>query len=96
MNKKTHRKKTSTADRIYYALVAFLSTIAFIMVAYPLYFIIIASFSDSTLVNQGQVLFIPKGISFYGYQQIFQNEQIWNGYKIRYFIRLLGCTEILR
>ena len=92
MNKKTHRKKTSTADRIYYALVAFLSTIAFIMVAYPLYFIIIASFSDSTLVNQGQVLFIPKGISFYGYQQIFQNEQIWNGYKNTIFYTVAGTA----
>ena len=92
VNKKTHRKKTSTADRIYYALVAFLSTIAFIMVAYPLYFIIIASFSDSTLVNQGQVLFIPKGISFYGYQQIFQNEQIWNGYKNTIFYTVAGTA----
>ena len=38
----------------------FLCSIIFLLIAYPLYFIIIASFSDSTLVSTGKVLFIPK------------------------------------
>lgn len=54
---------------------------AFVCVLYPVYFIIIASFSDSTLVNQGLVVFYPKGVSLYGYEQIFKKPEIWIGYK---------------
>ena len=42
---------------------------------------VIASFSDSTLVNQGQVILYPKGVSLYGYSQIFKKPEIWVGYK---------------
>ncbi|MCT6919623.1 MAG: carbohydrate ABC transporter permease, partial [Bifidobacteriales bacterium] len=38
-------------------------------ILYPIWFIIIASVSDQTLVNTGQVTWIPKGISAYGFQQ---------------------------
>ena len=54
---------------------------AFLFVLYPIYFVVIASFSDSTLVNQGQVILYPKGVSLYGYSQIFKKPEIWVGYK---------------
>lgn len=86
--KKTHTH--SRADTAYKVMVCLLALFAFIAVVYPMYFIIIASFSDSTLVNQGQVIFLPKGISFYGYQQIFNNKNIWNGYKNTIIYTALG------
>jgi putative aldouronate transport system permease protein len=42
------------------------------IVLYPLYFVVIASFSDPFLVNSGEVLFIPKGISADCYRYSFQ------------------------
>ncbi|WP_068786342.1 carbohydrate ABC transporter permease [Paenibacillus phocaensis] len=68
------------ADRLYTVVVAVVSICAMIIVAYPLYFIVIASFSSSTLVNQGDVVLWPKGINFYGYEQIFNDGRIWQGY----------------
>lgn len=50
-------------------------------ILYPIWFIIIASVSDQTLVNTGQVTWIPKGISAYGFQQILGDDRIWNGYR---------------
>ncbi|MFS0880482.1 carbohydrate ABC transporter permease [Metabacillus niabensis] len=64
--------------------------LVFLVIAYPLYFVVIASISDSTLVSTGKVLLFPKGISFFGYQEIFQDTRIWNGYKNTMIYSLLG------
>ena len=89
MSAKAAKAKVSKANRIhdrsasnisFEIVVGIITIFSFLVVLYPLYFIIIASFSDSTLVNRGEVIFFPKGISFYGYGQIFQRSDIWNGY----------------
>ena len=68
-------------DILFKVIVTIICVFSFLVVLYPMYFIVIASFSDSTLVNQGQVILYPKGVSLYGYQQIFQKPEIWVGYK---------------
>lgn len=68
----------------------FLCGLIFLLIAYPLYFIIIASFSDSTLVSTGKVMFIPKNISFFGYQEIFKDMRIWTGYRNTMFYTVFG------
>ena len=67
-------------DRIFGAVVIILSILVVIMIAYPLYFVVIASISNSNLVNQGAVTFWPKDIRFYGYEQIMKDKRIWTGY----------------
>ncbi len=67
-------------DKIFGASVIILSILIFVIVAYPLWFIVIASISNSNLVNLGQVTFLPKDIRFYGYQQILEDSRIWKGY----------------
>ncbi len=51
-----------------------------LVILYPLYFVVIASVSDPNLVSSGQVLFIPKGITFEGYEKIFERKDIWASY----------------
>lgn len=68
------------SDRIFDICIAIIALLAFILVAYPIYFIIIASFSNSNMVNQGKVLFLIKDFNTYGYGQIFQDRRIWKGY----------------
>lgn len=48
---------------------------------YPIYFVVIASVSDPTLVATGGVSFWPRGISWFGYEQILADERIWTGYR---------------
>lgn len=67
-------------DRGVNIAVHILCILVMLIVLYPLYFIVIASFSDSDLVNTGQVLFYPKGFSAYGYGKIWEDHRIWTGY----------------
>ncbi len=41
-----------------------------IITLYPMYFIVIASFSDPAAVSNGQIMFLPKGVNFKGYKQL--------------------------
>ncbi|MEG1686314.1 MAG: carbohydrate ABC transporter permease [Angelakisella sp.] len=51
-----------------------------LIIAYPLYFVLIASISDPYEVLNGNVLFLAKGINFDAYKRIFQDKTIWIGY----------------
>lgn len=82
---------TKNGNEIMFSFIlAVLGLFIFLLIAYPLYFIIIASISDSTLVSTGQVLFIPKGISLFGYNEIFHDTRIWTGYKNTIFYTFAG------
>ncbi len=77
---KKDRSYNNWPDKIFMAVVILLSIITFIIIAYPLWFIIIASISNSDLVNLGKVTFWPMDIRFYGYKQIMKDSRIWVGY----------------
>lgn len=89
---KTGQKQISTADRIFGIVVIALSILIFAIVLYPLWFIVIASISNSNLVNLGQVTFLPKDIRFYGYQQIIEDSRIWKGYLNTLIYVVVGTT----
>lgn len=78
------------SDRIFHALVVIISILVAIIILYPLWFVIIASISNSDLVNQGKVTFWPVDIRFYGFQQIFQDARIWVGYRNTIFYVVVG------
>ena len=73
-------RDNSLSDRIFGGVVILLSILCFLIILYPLWFVVIASISNSDLVNQGKVTFLPVDIRFYGYQQVFTDHRIWNGY----------------
>lgn len=80
----------SRSDRAFNVfLYIFIALILFI-VAYPLYFIIIASFSDSRLVATGQVYLFPKGVTLAGYEAVFNDSRIWKGYRNTLFYASVG------
>ena len=59
------RKKIQVFDVINVLLIG----VVLLTVIYPLYFIVIASISDPNMVNSGQVILFPKGITFEGYER---------------------------
>ncbi|MGO4548532.1 carbohydrate ABC transporter permease [Paenibacillus sp. 2TAB23] len=74
-------KRKTTGD-VLFDVVNYTLLIGFmLMILYPLYFILIASFSDPNLVGTGDVWLIPHGITFEGYQRIFNDGAIWLGYR---------------
>ncbi|WP_026486273.1 carbohydrate ABC transporter permease [Caldanaerobius polysaccharolyticus] len=83
-------KKMNISDVIFDIIVYGLCILIFIVIAYPCYFIVIASVSNANLVATGQVTLYPKGFSLYGYKQIFQDGRIWIGYKNTIIYTVLG------
>ncbi len=83
--------KNKSGGEMLFSIVLFvLCTFIFLIIAYPLYFIVIASVSDSTLVSTGQVLIWPKGVSLFGYNEILQDSRVWTGYKNTIIYTVLG------
>ncbi|MEG0492974.1 MAG: carbohydrate ABC transporter permease, partial [Clostridia bacterium] len=74
------RKKLCKQDRIFNLVSYVLLTFALVAVAYPLYFVLIASVSDPIAVGNGQVWFWPKGVSFEGYKRVLGDPNITHGY----------------
>lgn len=52
-----------------------------IVIAWPLWFVIIASFSDPTYVTNGEVWLWPKGFHLDAYRRVFTNSKLLTGYK---------------
>ena len=86
------KRKISIADLIFKIILGLFCITAFIVVAYPLYFIVIASFSSSTMVNQGKVIFWIKDFSTYGYRQILEDSRILIGYRNTIFYSVVGTA----
>lgn len=87
-----NKKGKTTSDMIFDILIFVFSVFVFLIVAYPLYFVVIASVSDSTLVSTGQVTLYPKGFSLFGYTEIFKDTRIWVGYKNTIIYTILGTV----
>ncbi|MDQ0876539.1 putative aldouronate transport system permease protein [Paenibacillus sp. V4I3] len=77
MTTSTIRKKD---DRLFDILNLIFLTVVGLTVLYPLYFVVIASFSNPDAVNSGEMWLFPKDITFEGYNRIFQDSRIWIGY----------------
>ncbi|MCE5343915.1 MAG: carbohydrate ABC transporter permease [Eubacteriales bacterium] len=91
MRKRYFIHETGT-DRVLNVIFQIMCAFVLLVVVYPLWFVIIASFSDSDLVNTGKVLFYPKLFSTYGYGEIFKNAKIWSGYMNTIIYTVAGTT----
>ena len=85
-----YRNGKRASDILFDALVWVCCLFIFLIIAYPVYFVIIASVSDSALVATGQVTLFPKGFSLYGYGKIFEDSRIWVGYRNTILYTVLG------
>ncbi len=83
--------KSSGADLAFDIINTALLFLLLLIVAYPLYFIVIASLSTPNLVATGQVLFFPRGLTLVGYQKVLGYGMIWLGYRNSIFYSLGGA-----
>lgn len=80
----------SWGDRIVDIIIGVIIVLIVLAIIYPLYFIVIASFSDPTQVATGKVFLFPRSINFKGYAQILADQRIWTGYKNTLVYSVLG------
>jgi putative aldouronate transport system permease protein len=75
-------------DTVNYTLIS----VFFLLILYPLYFIVIASISNPDLVNTGSITFLPRGITLEGYARTFREANVWRGYRNTILYTVLGTT----
>lgn len=90
MMKKKTKISLSRADKIFDIVNYFILTLVLLIVAYPLYFIVIASVSDPVAVYAGKVTFWPQSFTWEGYQRILEYEAFFTGYRNTVIYTLIG------
>lgn len=73
--------KRSKSDLIFDIVIYTIGVLLIFVIAYPLYFVVIASFSGPSAVAGGNVWLWPKAVTLEGYKRVFETEEIWLGYR---------------
>lgn len=89
---KHYRLQKSVPDWIVDIVIWLLLALIVVIVIYPLWFILVASFSDQRLVSAGRVSVWPLGFTTAGYQRVFQDQRIWTGYWNTIVYSVLGTA----
>ena len=82
----------SRADRAIHALISLALALIVLVTVYPIYFVIIASVSDSSADANGQVWLYPRELYLEGYKRIFEYEDLWRGYRNTIFYAAGGTA----
>jgi len=82
-------KETGT-DKTFTVVNYIVLILLFIVVAYPLVYVVSASFSSSTAIIQGRVKLFPIGPTLKGYTAVFSNSSIITGYMNSFFYMGVG------
>jgi putative aldouronate transport system permease protein len=92
MNALALLRRRSASDWAFTLAIAFACALILFVTLYPVYFVVVASISDPTLVATGRVSFWPRGLSSFGYEQIFSDQRIWTGYRNTIVYTLVGTA----
>ncbi len=96
MEKKHHALRRTRGDVIYDTIIFIILTFIFLIVAYPLYFVIISSISDPIEVSAGKVIMTPVGFTWDGYTEVFKTKTVMRGFRNSLIITVLGtCINLL-
>lgn len=89
----SHRKvKRARGDVIYDTVIFIILTFLFLLVAYPLYFVIISSISDPIEVSAGKVTLAPVGFTLDGYKEVFKTRTVMRGFLNSLIITIMGTS----
>ena len=88
-----HKKRKPGNERAFDLVILVLGSLALLIAAYPLYFVLIASISNPDMTSAGKVFIIPRGITFQAYEFILSDTRLWNGY-LNTIIYTLGTVVI--
>ena len=90
--KRKNAIRQSASDRRFYVFNTVFMIIVFLLYAWPLWFVLISSFSDPDLVQAGKVVLFPRGLHLGGYTRIFDYPDILRSYLNSVFYTVAGTT----
>ena len=83
-------KVGSRTDKVFDLCILAIGILVLLIILYPLYFIVIASFSNPTQVANGQVWLFPKDVTLMGYIRVLEEQRVWTGYRNTIFYTVAG------
>ena len=95
MARRKRHSRQSKSDIIFEAIVVILLTLLTLTIIYPLYFVVIASFSDAKAVIGGRVVFLPTDVTLENYAECFKNGDLMLGYKNSFLLLIIGTAIYL-
>lgn len=85
-------RKMSREDQIFYIVNTVIMILIAIVMVYPLYYIVMASVTDPTVVNTGKLLLFPEKIYLEGYKAAFSYKQLYTGFLNSVFYTVMGTA----
>lgn len=87
--------KRTQADAVFDVFNTIFMIFVLVIIAYPLYFVVLASVSDPYLVEAGEVWLWPKGINLIGYKKVLGDARVWTGLRNSALYTVLGVAASL-
>lgn len=90
--KKRSKKIISRSDMIFYIITGIIITLFFIVVLYPILFVLAASFSSGDAVSAGKVFLWPVEFSLDGYKTVFNDRDVLVGFRNSLIYMIVGTA----
>ena len=84
--------KKPASDRVFDAVNILLMILIGLVIAYPLYFVLMASVTDPRIVNTGKLILFPPEFYTGGYVKTFEYSPLWTGYLNSIFYTVAGTA----
>lgn len=88
--KKSTAIRLSVGDRVMDTVINIIMTLLFLVVLYPLVYVVSSSFSSGDAVFNGKVILWPVDFSTFGYEIVLKFPKVWVGYKNTIINTVLG------
>ena len=84
--------KPTKGDRILDCFIIGMLVIIAVVAFYPLYLVLICSFSDPAFISSGDVWIVPRGLNFDAYKILLDTREVWVGYRNSLFYTIVGTA----
>ncbi len=86
------KEKKLSSDRVFDLVNCTFLLLLVLVVAYPLYYVLVASISDPYEVYAGKTFLLPSKVTFEGYVRVFREQSIAKGYLNSIYYTVLGTV----
>lgn len=86
------RIKESFGEKMFHWGINVILIFSCIVALYPVLYVLAASLSNPLLVMKNEITIWPKGLTFIGYEKVFTNPDIWNGYMMTILYTVIGTV----
>ena len=92
---KSFKGRSISSDKAFMAINILIMTVICIVIVYPLYYVILASFTDPVIVNSGKPLLYVEKLYLKGYETTLAYGPLWNAYGNTVIYTVVGTAVSL-